>query len=119
MTRVNSNSGTGPLRCPVRHRDAVGHVGEAEANRTSLGAHGANAGVMASSIGQRDDGPHSLEKASARQVCARNNHGVVLAVLAALRDWKGRLLTISRISPENRYSCSGSRLTIPLTVRLS
>jgi hypothetical protein len=43
----------------------------------------------------------------------------VLAVLAPLRDWKGRLLTISRINPENRYSRSGSRLTIPLTVLLS
>ena len=108
----------GALRRPVHHRDAVRHVSESEPNRARLEARRGKRRRHRIENGKCDDRSHSLEEASARQVHSRNDHGV-LAIVAALRDWKGRLLTISRISPENRYSCSVSRLTIPLTVRLS
>ena len=94
--------GAGRRRGPLIHRDAVGHVRECQPDRRFDDVRRAGeCGRHRIEHRQRDDGPHSLEERAARHVSARDDHGVAAPVGTALRDWKGRLLTISRTSAEN------------------
>ncbi len=94
--------GAGRRRGPLIHRDPVGDVRECQPDRRFGDVRRAGeCGRHRIEHRQRDDGPHSLEERAARHVSARDDHGVAAPVGAALRDWKGRLLTISRTSAEN------------------
>ena len=76
--RVNSNAAPGGLRRPVRHDDAVRDVGEAEPHGRFCARAARERGRHRVEHRQRDDGSHALAERAAREVFARDNHGVVL-----------------------------------------
>ena len=101
-------------RRPVRHRDAVRHVGEGEAEGRGAAARRGKRGRHRIQGREGDHRAHPSQERASRDVLARHNHGWPFSV--TLRDWNGRLFTISRTRPENRYSCRGRRPAIRATV---
>ena len=70
-----------PLRRPVDHRDAVGHVGEAKAERRLAEPRGrGKGGRHCVQHRQRDGRPHALQEGAPVQMFARDDHGAPLLV---------------------------------------
>ena len=78
------------VRVPVAHDDAVGHIDERHADRRFAARGAAKAGTMASRKRKRDGGAHAAQKGAPGNRLA-SHHGCC----SPLRDWNGRLRTIS------------------------